>query len=246
MSPLWRFDQEEWEQSLQKRRVLTLSPSSSIAIKRDVRDFTVSAAAQACVDGFARAMADPERRFGGIQLMRPRHRVGHRFELGERFQGRYPLRAFLREVLPIIGTGATPSRAGERERSRTGWDAVLRKLEDLFVSDYGEIVELSADVLPARIRYIYLQGSAMAGSSTFAISELAPEVCRITQIWEYQELRRHHLGAFATYVLRLHLGVVDSQIQQAAELAGGRILTSDVPDEYQLDNPRRRGNARSG
>lgn len=232
MSLLWRFDQEDWEHRLQERAVLELAPGSTIAIKRDVRDFTVSVAARPYVDAFARAMADPERRFGGIQLMRPRHRIGRPFELGERFQGRYPLRAFLAEVLPLVGAGAQPSRAAPEQGSRVGWAAVLCNLENTFVSDYGQIVELQADLLPARIRYVYLEGSAMAGSSTFTVRELDAGTCLVTQIWEYQELRRQHVAAFATYVLRLHLGVVYSQVEQAAELAGGRILTSNVPDEY--------------
>lgn len=230
MPSWWKFDQEAWERTLSSRRVLEVRPALNIAVKRDVREFRVSAPAQRLVGAFAAEMAEPDKSFGGIQIMRPRHRMGQRFSIGERFQGVYDLSAFLRQLRRPVAQ--KKSITGCRRDSCSGLPALKRHLSNAFLSDYGEITEIQLESLPSRMRYVYLNGSAMAGASTFVVSEETDATSLVTQIWEYQEQREGLVKAFGTYVLRLHLGVVHAQVQHAAGRAGGEILSTDIPAEY--------------
>ena len=228
----WSFD--AWEGDLVRRAVLPLDSSSPITIKRDVRSFVVSASAREFAAAFAGSMADPDRAFGLVRVMRPRAELGKPFAVGQRFQGRFSVRELIRQ------------RSGNDEwvSRMAGWSqqngiarmvsGAVRSMEDAFTSDFGELTELDVTHFPARVKYVYLEGSYIAGSSAFEVTELGPERCRVDQTWLSQELRTPSVLWVGTSVLRMHLQVVWSQIEQAAESVGAAIVDSDVPPEYRV------------
>ena len=224
-------DQSRWEQELDQKRVLALQPSSKITIKRDVHNLIVSAEAAKLADGFHRVMQDPNRRFGLIKVDRKPGNVGKPFTVGERFQGRYELDEAIKQKLK----GKWRDWFGELAEEPP-FCKILYDIENSHTSDYGIIARLELNPPPGAefvLSYQYLEGSPIAGSSTFAISALAPGQSRLTQTFEYQELTEDFAKFFSTAGLRLHNQVVYSQVRQAAELAGGQIVESDIPREYQ-------------
>ncbi len=230
MSPAHSDD--AWSRKLRQRAILELNPHAAIGIKRDVHNFVVDAPAAAMADAFHRAMRTPGKSFGLIEVRRLPENVGRPFQLGERFQGRYGLEAAVRRSTGNGLTGLIPGG--------TWLDAPLQKLvrqlEDGFLSDYGIVTEL--ELSPARpedghrLRYAYLEGSPIAGSSTFEVLPCGPDRCRVRQVFEYQELRWDSVPLLSSVGLRLHNQVVASQISQSAGLIGARVLESDVPAAY--------------
>ncbi len=222
---------DSWERALAARAVLKLDAHSKVAIKRDVRQFEISCDARSFALAFADTMADPDRHFGLVQVVRSRSSIGKPFKLGERFQGRFSVaRAFADQPL-----GRRLSNAFEATRQRLEggiFHQALTRVEDRFTSDYGEITELGIDTLPARVQYVYLEGSYIAGSSTFVAQALDAGRCLLEQIWLYQEIHPRYVKWVGTDVLRMHLAVVHSQVRQASERAGARILRSDIPEAY--------------
>lgn len=198
---------------LQARAPLPPDPARSIAIKRDVHEFLVDADPRAFADAFAAVMTDPAGRFGLIAVRRPRDRVGEMFEIGERFQGCFSLPAALR--LPDW----RPLR----------W--LARVVEDTLLSDYGEIVELDLQGPPIRLRYRYLAGTPLAGSTTFSV-EPAERGCLVRQVFEYQEINGIALMTFQRLGLKLHDQVVHNQVHTAAARAGARVLDGTIPEAY--------------
>jgi hypothetical protein len=224
-------DQSRWEQELDQKRVLALDPRSKITIKRDVHNLVVSAEAAKLADGFHRVMRDPSRRFGLIRVDRKPSNAGKEFTLGERFQGRYELDAAIKQKLKGKWRDWFGDLADEAP-----FCELLFNIENSHTSDYGIIARLELNPPPGTdfvLSYQYLEGSPIAGSSTFAITALAPGRSRLTQTFEYQELTEDFAKFFSTAGLRLHNQVVYSQVRQSAELAGGQIVESDIPREYQ-------------
>lgn len=228
----WRFD--AWEAELARRAVLPLQLDSPITIKRDVRSFEVTASAPAFAASFGASMADPDRAFGLVRVMRPRAELGKPFSVGQRFQGRFSVHELLWQ---------RPENQIWLERM-TGWSrhsnlgrvmsGAVRSMEDALTSDYGELVTLELNQFPARVKYVYLEGCYIAGSSEFVVHEFGPGRCRVEQTWEYQELRTPYVLWVGTSVLRMHLQVVWSQIEQAAGSIGAHIIDADVPPEYRV------------
>jgi len=222
--------QELWEQELDKRGVLKLDAKSDITIKRDVHNLVVSADAGPLAEAFHRVMRDPERHFGLIQVNRKRANVGKPFSIGERFQGRYVIadaieQTFEQRWARFFG------KLVENEDVR---DAICA-FENQHTSDYGIISQLQLSPGPEgefRLAYRYLQGSPIAGSSTFVVTPLGAKKSRLTQIFEYQEFTRNFALFFSSGGLKLHNQVVYSQTKQAADLLGAQILESDIPFEY--------------
>jgi hypothetical protein len=221
----------QWEQELDLRPVLALDPSGSITIKRDVHNIVIGASAANVADAFHRVMRDPERRFGLIRVDRKRASIGRPFAFHERFQGRYQLDEALDAKI------------------KAGWlkklfaDAVdsadvqcsIRKIENQLTSDYGRISRL--ELAPPEgsdfvLAYEYLKGSPIAGSSTFIVTPLGKDQCRLTQIFLYQEQSAAFVSFFGAGGLKLHNQVVLSQATQAAELIGAKLIESDIPPEY--------------
>jgi hypothetical protein len=224
-------DQSRWEQELDQKRVLALQPGSKITIKRDVHNLTVSAEAGALADGFHRVMRDSSRRFGLIRVDRKPSNAGKAFTIGERFQGRYELDEAIKQKLKGKWRDWFGDLADEPP-----FCELLYNIENSHTSDYGIIARLDLNPPPGSefvLAYQYLEGSPIAGSSTFAINSLGPGKSRLTQTFEYQELTEDFAKFFSTAGLRLHNQVVYSQVRQSAELVGGQIVESDIPREYQ-------------
>lgn len=230
MSPASTDD--AWSRKLRQRAVLQLNPHAAIGIKRDVHNFTVDASAAAFADAFHSAMRTPGKSFGLIEVRRLPENVGRPFQLGERFQGRYGIEAALRRSTGSNLAGLVPGGAwldGPLQK-------LLRQVEDGFLSDYGIITELELEPErpedARRLRYAYLEGSPIAGSSTFEVAPCGAERCRVSQVFEYQELRWDSVPLLSSVGLRLHNQVVASQIAQSAALIGARVLDSDIPSAY--------------
>jgi hypothetical protein len=207
----------EWERKLDARQILPLKPNGSIAIKRDVHSIDVGAEALAFGDAFARTMADSSKHFGLIRVLRKRANASQPFTVHERFQGRYGVDQALHLTGPF-------------------WEPILVHIEDQFASDYGIIQELNMrpkEGEDARLVYEYLDGSPIAGSSTFTIHALDKDKCRLTQVFQYQEQQESFIQFFANDGLKLHDQVVYSQAKQSADALQAKILGTDLPEPYQ-------------
>ncbi len=221
-------------EKLARRAPLPVDPSRSIAIKRDVHVFEVGADARTFTRAFRDVMTDPAGAFGLIRVKRPADRVGRSFEPGERFQGCFSIE---RAALAAAAPGGRLARALAWLLARRTVARAAAFLEDLFLSDYGEIVELvlepdAAGGEPARLRYRYLEGTPIAGSSTFIVEPLGPERCRVTQVLEFQEINGIALATFERFGLKYHDQVVHMQVHKAAARAGAPVLSGTIPDAY--------------
>jgi hypothetical protein len=197
------------------RAPLPVNPARPIAIKRDVHEFEIAAPAERFARAFEEVVTDPASTFGLIRVKRPADRLGQRFTRGERFQGSFsfelaagPRLAWLFALRPVA--------------------RVATWLEDQFMSDYAEIVEFE----PLRLRYRYLDGTPIAGSSTFTIEPLGPDRCRFTQIFEFQEINGIALRTFQSFGLKYHDQVVWQQVRRAAAKANAAVLSRTIPEEY--------------
>lgn len=207
---------------LQERPPLPVEPQRRIAIKREVHEFVVNAGAAAFARAFREAMVDPEERFGPIRVRRPADRLGQEFEVGERFQGCFGLRDLAGRRL-----GAVLDTAPLR------W--LVRLVEDGLLSDYGEVREIVLDPAPGepyKLRYAYLRGTPIAGSSTFLVEPLPDGRCRVVQVFEYQEVGAFALATFQRIGLKLHDRVVHHQVCTAARRAGADVLHETIPAAY--------------
>src|SRR6266542_791676 len=222
--------QAKWEAELDNRNELVTDPSRDISIKRDVHVLVVSADADKLANAFHEIMRDPKRHFGLIKVDRKQSNVGKPFALGERFQGRYEIDEAIRRDL-----GPWAKKIFGDLTEDPGVKAFLCDLENQATSDYGVIAKLTLPPQPSTdyvLSYHYLSGSPIAGSSTFVVTPVSPGVSKLTQIFEYQELTSTFALFFSTGGLKLHNQVVYSQVSQAAELVGAKILSSDIPEAY--------------
>jgi hypothetical protein len=175
-------------------------------------------------------MRDTKRHYGLIRVDRKQANIGKPFQLGERFQGRYQLsEAIKKDLAPwekkIFGELADDP----------GVRTAICNIENQAMSDYGIIAQLDLNPKEGQdyvLAYHYLEGSPIAGSSTFVISKVSPGVSKITQIFEYQELTHPFALFFSSGGLKLHNQVVSSQAAQTAELLGAKVVTSDIPELY--------------
>lgn len=158
---------DRWEADLSTKTRLPLDEHGPITIKRDVHNFVLSAEPQAVAEAFGEVLSDPKRRFGLIRVDRPAADVGKDFELGQRFQGRYDLGKAIGAELQ----GDLKKLFGEflEHEHVQEWLCVI---ENQHASDYGEVTELERNPPPGgayRMKYEYLTGSPIAGSSTFIV-----------------------------------------------------------------------------
>jgi hypothetical protein len=221
---------------LAERAPLPLDPSRSIAIKRDVHEFEVDTDCQTFARAFREVVTHRESVFGLIRVKRPGARLGRDFEVGERFQGCFSLvraaRGFL-EKRRLGGMGG----AVERLLSRPPAAQLVGWLEDHLLSNYAEIEAIVMEPDATRgevhhLRYRYLDGTPIAGSSLFTIEPLGEARCRVKQVFEYQEVNGIALGTFQRFGLKYHDQVVHMQIHQAAARAGARALSGTIPRQY--------------
>ena len=219
-----------WEAELDKKTELVLDATRDITIKRDVHVLVVSAEAPKLAAAFHDVMRDPKRRFGLIKVDRKQANLDKPFQLGERFQGRYEIdEALKRDLAPWA-----KKIFGELVED-PGVKAFLCDVENQATSDYGVIAKLDLSPKDGQeyvLSYHYLSGSPIAGSSTFVIRQVSPGTSSLTQIFEYQELSPTFAVFFSSGGLKLHNQVVYSQVSQAAELIGAKIVSSDIPDAY--------------
>jgi hypothetical protein len=218
---------------LPRRAPLSVDPRKSIAVKRDVHEYRVEAGAVRFADAFRSAMIDPEGTFGLIRIKRPAERIGKDFELGERFQGCYSLEEALHRGFSHSWLGRLAARALALRpvRRAVAW------IEDALMSDYAVIDQLilSPDASRGEIhtlRYCYLQGTPIAGSSTFYIEPRGLDRCVVRQILEYQEINCIALSIFQRFGLKMHDQVVHMQIQEAAARAGIAPPLGTIPEAY--------------
>jgi hypothetical protein len=217
-------------QRLARRERLPVDPRRSIAVKRDVHEFVVATDPDRFAAAFAEVMRDPAGSFGLIRVKRPADRQGEDFQQGERFQGCYSLAAAL--------IGRDPGRG----RRALGWLLaraplrwVVTRIEDAMLSDYAIIDELVLQPEASQLhqlRYSYLEGTPIRGSSTFTIGAEAGGRCRVTQIFEYQEVNAIALATFQRMGLKMHDQVVHTQIHRAAARAGALVVSGTIPTAY--------------
>ena len=224
---------EYLDPSIYQRAKLALDPTRAITIKRDVHNLDVGCPAAAFAEAFHATMRDPAREFGLIRVVRTKDETGQPFRMGARFQGQYQIDDALRADHEK-GWLDWIERHVPDAIDALGLDPLLRTIEDAMTSDYGVITRF--DLAPGSpelaMTYEYLEGSPIAGSSTFMVTPLGASTCRFTQIFEYQELHADFVLFFATGGLKLHDQVVWAQVTQSAALLGAKVLASDIPPAY--------------
>jgi hypothetical protein len=233
-------DQKKWASEIAQRHILPLRADDEITIKRDVHNVFVNADAATFAHAFHDVMRDPDSRFGLIRVDRLPGNVGRPFHIGEKFQGRYSLEQAVANQL----SAKFRKVFGElvEDEAIQEW---LCRIENERTSDYGQITRLELAPAPGEphvLKYEYLEGSPIAGSSTFlvrdvtAAEELArlgvDKASRLEQVFEYQEQTSSFANFFSQGGLKLHNQVVWSQAEQSAARSGARILESDIPPEY--------------
>lgn len=233
-------DVARWSAQLRGREPLAVDYRADISVKRDVRDVLVDVEASRFAAAFAQVMTDPARRFGLIRVDRLPENQGKPFQVGEKFQGRYGLKGAVASEL----RGKAEAWFGEVADSEPvqRW---LCAVENQHTSNFGEIRRIELTPAPGGryvLEYVYLDGSPIAGSSTFTVSEVTdpdvlgrygvPRAALMQQVFEYQEQDGGFASFFARGGLRLHNQVVFSQAEQSAAQAGGRVLDSNIPVEY--------------
>jgi hypothetical protein len=217
------------QRKLEARRRLPVEPARSIAVKRDVHEFVVAAPADRFAAAFREVMTDPNGMFGLIRVKRPAERLGQDFSVGERFQGCYSL------------AGALLGGRGRLLRPLLAWILALppvrwlvSTIEDSMLSDYAVIDEMVLAPSPGQahtLKYSYLDGTPIRGSSRFFIESLGAG-CRVTQVFEYQEVNSIALGTFQRFGLKMHDQVVNMQIHKAAARAGAVVQSGTIPQAY--------------
>jgi hypothetical protein len=215
---------------LETRRRLPVEPARSIAVKRDVHEFVVAADAGRFAAAFKDVMTDPAGMFGLIRVKRPAERMGLDFAVGERFQGCYSLAGAL-----LGGRGRVLGGVLRWLLSLPPLRWLIATVEDAMLSDYAVIDELVLQPPPGehhRLQYSYLDGTPIRGCSRFHIEPASDGCCRVTQIFEYQEVNAIALGTFQRFGLKMHDQVVHMQIHQAAARAGAKVVSGTIPQAY--------------
>ncbi len=192
-----------WVRRLASRTPLALDPARPFAIKRNVHEVEVDADPDALGRALGDVVADPVEALGRIRVRRRPDRVGRPFEAGERFHG----------ALTLGGAAA----GGPLAR-------LVRWLEDAFFSDYAEVERVS----DREVRYRYLSGTPIAGSSTLRIEPAGPARSRLVVVFEFQEVAALALGALHRFALKRHDEAIQDHVRKAAARLGARVLRSTI------------------
>ena len=209
---------------LARRAPIAVDPTRAVAIKRDVHEYVVQAPAAELALALRAVVTDPASRFGLIRIKRPEERMGAPFEVGERFQGCFAIER------------AVPGWLGPVVRWRPiAW--VVARVEDLFLSNYAEIEAIDFTPAPGEpyvLRYGYLKGTPIAGSTTLLLQPLGPSRTRFVQVFEYQETDAMSVMTFQQFGLKFHDQVVHEEVRQAARRCGAVIESGTIPTAYAL------------
>jgi len=222
---------EEWAKELAAKKPLHLDPKSKISIKRDVHNVIVGADATSFIKALHEALMRPGQWFGLIEILRPPDRMGKPFEVGDRLQGKYSI-----EKAIGIDQGDDDSDDGFFEKLL---EKTLSWIEDETLSDYGlvTVVDLDPATAPdgvARFKYIYLEGTPIAGATTFEVVPIDDKSCCFRSIFEYQELNFTTALMFGTYGLKLHNQVIIAEADIATKALGVDVIWMDIPAEYRV------------
>jgi 2-dehydropantoate 2-reductase len=216
--------------ALRRRHLLCMDPTQGFAIKRNVHEIEVGADAASVARALGEVLSDPEEIFGVIQVKRPAAHVGHPFAVGERFHGCIRLDRVAARLPGRMGRAAGALLSSRSARSAVG------VLEDAFLSDYAEILEIveppDGEVGAYEVHYGYLSGTPLAGRSIYSVEPIAPGRARVRQIFEYQEQSALAVSTIHCFAARLHDEVVHVQVEKAAARLGARVLASTVPAGY--------------
>jgi hypothetical protein len=218
------------ERKLEARRRLPVEPARSIAVKRDVHEFVVDAPPARFAEAFKAVMTDPEGMFGLIRVKRPAERMGRDFSVGERFQGCYSIAGAL-----LQGRGRVMGGLFSWILKLPPIRWLVGRIEDAMLSDYAVIDEMVLAPGPGeihRLKYSYLDGTPIRGSSRFLIEPVGEARCRVIQVFEYQEVNAIALGTFQRFGLKMHDQVVHMQIHRAAARAGAEVVSGTIPQAY--------------
>jgi hypothetical protein len=220
------------------RRLLTkqhkhTAPKNGIAIKREAHVFDVDADASAFAHAFQDVLRDPGATFGVVRIKRIAECVGRDFVEGERFQGGFSIRA-------AVESSAMPARlkaAMTRLLDHPLAASAIERLEEAFLSDYGELEQVLLEPDASRgevhtVSYRYLEGTPLAGSTTYTVEPLPSGGCRVTQIFRYQEVNSIALNTFQRFGIKYHDAAVYWQIRCAADRIDARVTKSSVIPEY--------------
>ncbi len=233
-------ERSKWEAQLAKRQLIPLDANDDISIKRDVHEIFVDVDAATFANAFHQIMMDPDRRFGLIRVDRLAANTGQPFQLGEKFQGRYSVEGAVAKELPDKWRRLFGDLVDDDEIQD-----ILCKIENKQTSDFGVISKLDLSPpagKPHILEYQYLEGSPIAGGSTFIVTEASADdlarlgvstAAKVTKVFLYQEQSSSFAKFFTKGGLKLHNQVVLSQAKQSAALAGGKIIETDIPPEYE-------------
>jgi hypothetical protein len=215
---------------LAARAPLAIDPARGVAIKRTEHELVIDTDAAT----FARALRDvlrePDAAFGLIDVKRAPDRAGHDFVVGERFTGCVRLARTAARWRRQRRHALLAPLASALARTRVG-----AALEDAFLSDFAEIVALEFEPPPGapyRVVYRYLDGSPMAGASTFLVEPLGPARCCFRARFEWQERGGAAITALHRFGIAMHDEVTALQAARAAERVGARIVSSTIPAAY--------------
>ncbi|HTJ47419.1 MAG TPA: hypothetical protein VL463_35210 [Kofleriaceae bacterium] len=186
------------------------------AIKRNLHELEIDRDAASFARALRDVLNDRTARFDLIRVRRPAADAWRDFAVGDRFQGCFSLRA------AAARWGAPPwlsSTAAALERI-----GVLAWLEARVASDHSEIT--AADTY--RVAYRYLDGTPLAGETTYTIAPRGDRACALEVAFTYQETTALALALVHAFGMRAHDRAVLAQAEAAASRAGGRVVRHTI------------------
>ncbi len=206
-----------------KRRVLSIDPKRSTAVKRNVHEFAVDVDAASFARAFHQVLTEPDTTFGPIEVRRDPERLGQPFAVGERFHGCFSVSASFPRTAALLG--------------RVGLGGLVTRLENALLSDYAVIATLIESKTRFEASYEYLSGSPIAGESRFVVEPRGSQA-RLEVVFCYQEIAAPAIFVLHAFAARLHDEVVLEQVRRAASRAGGRIVSSTMDGLIRKTKPK--------
>ena len=201
---------------LRGRAPQVIDARRSAAIKRTLPELELDVGAPAFARALREVMTDRTARFDLVRVRRPASDAWRDFAVGDRFQGCFSLRAAAAAWgAPrwLLGVAATLERLG-----------ALAWVEARVASDHSEITALD----PYRVAYRYLDGTPLAGETTYTIAPRGDRACALEVAFTYQETTAAALALVHAFGLRAHDRAVLAQAEAAAARAGGRVVRHTI------------------